>query len=193
MISAIEKLSAVDPWMIVLTLALVVTVIPLAVKTWRELLEALGLISKKEIEEQADEKRICDIEKRMKEVEDAFIKEKQEILDNQEKYHQQSIEIRNGLANKQDDILEMLTEMRREQTEIRKEQLDEKIQRMRWQILEVANYIRNKEEVNMEQLNNALDTYDDYEKVLEKNNLNNGQVDISIQLIREEKLKIMHG
>lgn len=186
MISAIEKLSAVDPWMIVLTLALVVTVIPLAVKTWRELLEALGLISKKEIEEQADEKRLCDIEKRMKEVEDAFVKEKQEILDNQEKYHQQSIEIRNDLANKQDDILEMLTEMRREQ-------LDEKIQRMRWQILEVANYIRNKEEVNMEQLNNALDTYDDYEKVLEKNNLNNGQVDVSIQLIREEKLKIMHG
>ena len=186
MINTIDRLSTINPWLIIIVIVLVITIIPLAVKTWKELLEALGLISKKEIKEQSDEQRLVKLEERMNSIEKAFEDKKQEIIDNQEKYHQQSIEIRGELANKQDDIFDMLTEMRLEQR-------DEKIQRMRWQILEVANYIRNKEDVNMEQLNNALDTYDDYEKVLKNNNLNNGQVDVSIQLIREKKLEIMHG
>ena len=115
-------------------------------------------------------------------------------------YHAETISIRGGLADKQEEIVstlssitDLLNEMKENQNEMKEEQRDEKIQRMRWQILEVANYIRNKEDVNMEQLNNALGTYDDYEKILKQNNLSNGQVDVSIQLIREKKLEIMHG
>lgn len=118
----------------------------------------------------------------------------------QKEYHAESINIRSGLADKQEEIVStlgsianLLSEMKENQNEMKEEQRDEKIQRMRWQILEVANYIRNKEDVNMEQLNNALNTYDDYEKILKQYNLSNGQVDVSIQLIREKKLEIMHG
>lgn len=122
------------------------------------------------------------------------------FYDKQKEYHNESISIRSGLADKQEEIVstlgsitDLLNEMKENQNEMKEEQRDEKIQRMRWQILEVANYIRNKEDVNMEQLNNALNTYDDYEKILKQNNLSNGQVDVSIQLIREKKLEIMHG
>lgn len=116
-----------------------------------------------------------------------------EFYNKQKEYHAESINIRGGLADKQEEISSAISSITEILNKMREEQVDEKIQRMRWQILEVANYIRNKEDVNMEQLNNALDTYDDYEKVLEKNNLNNGRVDVSIQLIREKKLEIMHG
>lgn len=122
------------------------------------------------------------------------------FYDKQKEYHAESISIRGGLADKQEEIVNtlgsianLLNEMKDNQDEMKEEQRDEKIQRMRWQILEVANYIRNKEDVNMEQLNNALGTYDDYEKILKQHNLSNGQVDVSIQLIREKKLEIMHG
>lgn len=122
------------------------------------------------------------------------------FYDKQKEYHNESISIRSGLADKQEEIVstlgsiaDLLNEMKENQNEMKEEQRDEKIQRMRWQILEVANYIRNKEDVNMEQLNNALGTYDDYEKILKQHNLSNGQVDVSIQLIREKKLEIMHG
>lgn len=111
----------------------------------------------------------------------------------QKEYHAESISIRGGLADKQEEIVSTLSSIADLLNEMKEEQRDEKIQRMRWQILEVANYIRNKEDVNMEQLNNALATYDDYEKILEQHNLSNGQVDVSIQLIREKKLEIMHG
>lgn len=122
------------------------------------------------------------------------------FYDKQKEYHAESINIRSGLADKQEEIVstlgsiaDLLNEMKENQNEMKEEQRDEKIQRMRWQILEVANYIRNKEDVNMEQLNNALNIYDDYEKILKQYNLSNGQVDVSIQLIREKKLEIMHG
>lgn len=115
------------------------------------------------------------------------------FYDKQKEYHAESISIRGGLADKQEEIVSTLSSIADLLNEMKEEQRDEKIQRMRWQILEVANYIRNKEDVNMEQLNNALATYDDYEKILEQHNLSNGQVDVSIQLIREKKLEIMHG
>ena len=111
----------------------------------------------------------------------------------QKEYHAESISIRGGLADNQEEIVSTLSSFADLLNDMKEEQRDEKIQRMRWQILEVANYIRNKEDVNMEQLNNALATYDDYEKILEQHNLSNGQVDVSIQLIREKKLEIMHG
>lgn len=115
------------------------------------------------------------------------------FYDKQKAYHAESINIRSGLADKQEEIVSTLGSITDLLNEMKEEQRDEKIQRMRWQILEVANYIRNKEDVNMEQLNNALNTYDDYEKILKQYNLSNGQVDVSIQLIREKKLEIMHG
>lgn len=116
-----------------------------------------------------------------------------EFYNKQKEYHAESLDIRGGLADKQEEISSAISSITEILNEMREEQVDEKIQRMRWQILEVANYIRNKEDVNMEQLNNALTTYDDYERILQKHNLLNGQVDVSIQLIREKKLEIMHG
>lgn len=140
------------------------------------------------------------IDSRLKELDDKInnnYKEINERIDgmcnNYNKYHAESIHIRDGLSDKQNEIVTAITSITELLNEMKKDQLDEKVQRMRWQILEVANYIRNKEDVNMEQLNNALDTYDDYERVLDANKLKNGQVDVSIQLIREKKLEIMHG
>ena len=154
----------------------------------------------RELKDESVDSRLKELDTKINEKYNELNRRIDGFYDKQKEYHTESINIRSGLADKQEEIVStlgsianLLNEMKDNQDEMKEEQRDEKIQRMRWQILEVANYIRNKEEVNMEQLNNALDTYDDYEKVLKQHNLSNGQVDVSIQLIREKKLEIMHG
>ena len=185
---------------VVLILLLFGGLILAVVKGGKELLKVLGLESTRELKEESVDSKLKELDAKINEKYNELNCRIDGFYDKQKEYHNESISIRSGLSDKQEEIVstlcsitELLNEMKENQNEMKEEQRDEKIQRMRWQILEVANYIRNKEDVNMEQLNNALNTYDDYEKILKQYNLSNGQVDVSIQLIREKKLEIMHG
>ena len=75
---------------------------------------------------------------------------------------------------------------------IRAELLDEKIERMRWRILDCANEISNGNQVGLEQINYALKTYDRYERVIKENHLTNNQVEESIKYIKEYYQKLLH-
>lgn len=61
----------------------------------------------------------------------------------------------------------------------------DKIENMRWKILGFANDLINGKTCYKEQYDNILKTYDDYEQILEKNGMSNGQVEESMKFIRE--------
>ncbi len=69
--------------------------------------------------------------------------------------------------------------------------LDKQISDYRWEIINVADKISNGRIVSKECLKHAIATYDKYEKIIEKYNIKNGEVSISIKVIRGEYAKIL--
>lgn len=76
---------------------------------------------------------------------------------------------------------------------MQKEALDEKIERMRWQILDFSNAVANGKQCHIEQYENVIKTYDKYEKILQDHDMANGVVEQSMEFIREKYQEILHG
>lgn len=62
---------------------------------------------------------------------------------------------------------------------------ENQIDSYRFEILDMASAITSGREYTKEQLAHAISIHSKYEKILEENNMTNGQVDISIEIIRE--------
>lgn len=104
MINTIEQLDNIG-WMTVITvIVLIITLLPQAVESWKKFLSTLGLISKKDIEQTAQEETIEDIKNDFENLKKEFEDYKREILDKQEVYHNQSIQIRDNLKCDQDEL-----------------------------------------------------------------------------------------
>lgn len=72
--------------------------------------------------------------------------------------------------------------------------LDKKISDYRWEIIKLADEISEGRVVGKECLKHAIATHAKYEEIIEENGLTNGEVDISIEVIREEyKKKLKEG
>lgn len=70
--------------------------------------------------------------------------------------------------------------------------VDKEINDYRWEIINLADKISNGKSVSKECYRHALSTYEKYEKVIADNGKTNGEVEISIKIIRDsyqEKLK----
>lgn len=185
MLDTINQLNEIG-WMTVITvLVLIIGLIPQIIKTWKEFLSSLGLISKREIEETQEKAEFQELSNR-------FNSYQKETFDRETEWHQQSIDIRNNLDSKQDRMAATLDRVSTAIDAIRAELLDEKIERMRWRILDCANEISNGNQVGLEQINYALKTYDRYERVIEENHLTNNQVEESIKYIKEYYQKLLH-
>jgi len=63
---------------------------------------------------------------------------------------------------------------------------------MRWRILDFANALKNGRTYDSEVYNHILEIYDDYEKLLADNGLENGRADMAMRLIKEHYEKGMH-
>lgn len=63
--------------------------------------------------------------------------------------------------------------------------VDKEINDYRWEIINVADEISNGKFVSKERLKHAIATHSKYEEIIEKYNLTNGEVEISIQVINE--------
>lgn len=64
--------------------------------------------------------------------------------------------------------------------------VDDRIDRMRYEILDMASAIaETKRWYTMEQIKHALKTYDEYEEFLEKHNRSNGEIEMSIEIIKK--------
>lgn len=96
--------------------------------------------------------------------------------------HEESVSqsIKHDAAIKND--LQKLTEMF----------LDKQIDDMRYEILDFASALSNGRDFNKEQFDHILQIYQKYEKTLEENQMSNGQVRMSMEVIDDiykEKLK----
>lgn len=69
--------------------------------------------------------------------------------------------------------------------------LDKQISDYRWEIINTADKISNGRIVSKECLKHAITTYDKYEKIIEKYNIKNGEVTISIKVIKGEYAKVL--
>ena len=71
--------------------------------------------------------------------------------------------------------------------------VDKEINDYRWEIINLADKISSdKTSVSKECLRHAISTYEKYEKIIVENGLVNGEVEISIEIIKEayqQKLK----
>lgn len=69
--------------------------------------------------------------------------------------------------------------------------LDKQISDYRWEIINTADKISNGRIVSKECLRHAISTYDKYEKIIKKYNLVNGEVTVSIGVVKAEYTKIL--
>lgn len=118
------------------------------------------------------ERKLHDIDKKMDEFADAF-------YERQKKYHDQSIVIRGELRDEQKEIKSSVLELR--DLMIKKD-----INDMRWEILDFANAVMSGRDYNKEQYDHVLETYEEYEKILKDNNMENGKVDLSMGFIKKQ-------
>lgn len=94
MLEIINQLIDLGPVYVITVIVLLILLIPLIVKSWGELLNALGLETKKSIRQKEKEEE-------MRQIKQDFEDYQNKIYDKQQEYHQQSIDIRNGLIDNQ--------------------------------------------------------------------------------------------
>lgn len=107
-----------------------------------------------------------------------------ESLNELKKQHDESVEqsIRHDEIIKND--LKKLTEMF----------LDKQIDDMRYEILNFASALSAGRDFSKEQFDHILQTHEKYEQILKENNLSNGQVVMSMEVINDiYKEKLKHG
>lgn len=111
------------------------------------------------------------------------------VHDNQEKikeYAENRIHDREQSLYIQKQITDAIETISHKIDTIQENFIIDKIENMRWKILGFANDLINGKTCYKEQYDNILKTYDDYERILEKNNMSNGQVEESMKFIREK-------
>ena len=69
--------------------------------------------------------------------------------------------------------------------------LDKQISDYRWEIINVADKISSGRIVSKECLRHAISTYDKYEKIIDEYGLVNGEVSVSIGVIKREYTKVL--
>lgn len=72
--------------------------------------------------------------------------------------------------------------------------VDKQVNDYRWEIINFSNKVANNEHCNKDSYKHCLSTYEKYEKLLEENDLENGEVEISMEIINESyKDKLKNG
>ena len=72
--------------------------------------------------------------------------------------------------------------------------IDKSINDYRWEIINFASSIADKKPVTKDGFKHCFATYEKYEKILDENNLENGEVEISMEIINEAyKDKMLEG
>ena len=170
MLEVIEQINNIGIMTILNVVVLVIIGVPTVVNSWEKFKESLGIIQKKEIRDSEQERRLKKLE------------------ENFEKYQKQANHIDIKLTTNLEEISNVVNT-------IREELLGEKIERMRWRILDCANDIKNDRDKNVgiERVNYALKTYDDYERIIDENHLTNNQVEESIKYIKEYYQDLLHN
>lgn len=138
-------------------------------------LQRFGIETKNSLKKKAMEKEIETLKAEM-----------QTYKDNRLHDREQSFEIQRQLTENQNEIKESLQNLTKM---FLKKEIDDK----RWEILDFSNSVANGKKCNKEQYDHVFEVYQDYEKILEENDMENGRVDMSMAFIRKKYAEKMEN
>ena len=173
------------------------------------IVEKLGLETKKQRQRKAELKQLDDTTKlaqqtakNLSDLESQHTKDEKEFRDSLNKHMAESEKDRKALHKEMKQYSENRIKDREQSMKIQKELtssmdklgqllLDKQISDYRWEIINVADKISNGRIVSKECLKHAISTYDKYEKIIKEYNLVNGEVTISIGVVKDEYAKVL--
>lgn len=121
------------------------------------------------------------------------LEEYQSITSEREtEWHQQSIDIRGDLLANQKSLTSTLNQVSANMEALTKQLLEEKIQRMRWRILDFSDSLANGNSASLEQFNNIIETHTKYENILQENSMSNGLVSASYEFILQKYQELLN-
>lgn len=166
--------------------------------TFLELLQKiksiLGIKFKGDLEKETLDNKMIEFETRLKMQEEKIQKYNDDLFEKQKKYHTESIEIRNGLKQDQDNLSDQISELNQMMNKLNNNFVKKEISDMRTTLLDFANAIMNDRDYNREQYEHILDVYQDYENVLKENHMDNGRVTRSMEYVKKNyDYLIEHG
>lgn len=166
--------------------------------TFLELLQKIksimGIKFKGDLEKETLDNKMIEFETRFKMQEEKIQKYNNDLFEKQKKYHAESIEIRNGLKQDQDNLSDQISELNQMMSKLNNNFVKKEISDMRTTLLDFANAIMNDRDYNREQYEHILDVYQDYENVLEENHMDNGRVTRSMEYVKKNyDYLIEHG
>ncbi len=183
-INAIRGVHEIGELNVLLSILYVAIVVVAIFAIGKKIMDVLGLETKANLYKKAQEERITNLEEA---VDNLF----KEINDNQDSlykkqkvYHEQSIQIRDQLRENQDGLKNSLDE-------IKSLIINNSIESMRWEILDFSSSIMAGREFNKEQYDHVLNTHERYEKILEENDMTNGQTTASFEFIKKHYDELM--
>ena len=171
--------------------------------------EKLGIQTKKQREIRASQKQLEDTTNLAKQtaenlnkLQDQHTKDEKEFRENLNRHMEESEKDRKALhaemkqysdnrLKDREQSMQIQKEFTTSMNELAKLFLDKQISDYRWEIINVADKISNGRIVSKECLKHAIATYDKYEKIIKEHNLVNGEVTISIGVIRDEYAKVL--
>lgn len=110
-----------------------------------------------------------------------------ELKQSDQKFYNDRVHDREQSFSIQKDLVDNLTKLSDTLTEIKIDILEEKMERKRWNILNMADELRhNSYYVDRERYENVFRDYDDYEEIIKKLGRTNGFIEESIKFIRSQ-------
>ena len=106
MVELVEQINTIGWGNVVLCFFLIVCVIIAIASTGKKLMEVLGLKTVRSLKEEKFEEKLKNLQTQIDETNGRIKQYQESIVKKQEEYHQQSIEIRGNLADKQDGLKE---------------------------------------------------------------------------------------
>lgn len=188
-----QEIHEIGEYNAILSTILVITFVVLVVVGIQKVKDVFGFKTKEELYKQEIDKRLKDIEDRLNRHSDKISHCEKKIHDidkkvddtadafyeKQKKYHDQTVVIRGELIEEQKQTQNSVLELK--DLMIKKD-----INDMRWEILDFANAVMSGRDYNKEQYDHVLETYEEYERILKENSMENGKVDLSMSFIKKQ-------
>lgn len=158
---------------VIMSIFVVSALVILIITGGQKLIDTLGLETKASLRDKNIDKRLTTLEQKICDFEA-----------NQEKYHSQSIAIRDKLKSNQSDLKDDIKELKNLL-------INKEIDDMRWEMLDFANAAMYGRKYNKEQYDHVLDIYAKYERILEENGMENGRVTSSMEFVQDKYKDLM--
>lgn len=183
MIDAFKNLDNVG-WgnIIVMLLFLLILVVGL-LQSLHYIREFFGIETKQTLKDKERDNKITELNKLI----DENNKQIDELRQSDHKFYNDRVHDREQSFGIQKDLVENLTKLSDTLTEIKIDILEEKMERKRWNILNMADELRhNSYYIDRERYENVFRDYDDYEEIIKKLGRTNGFIEESIKFIRTQ-------